>query len=91
MYVISHFDFANPFLDIPTDLVGDLDCDIIKRARKVVTNATMAEIMDEEPNGPLAFRDVVCQQIITLCTRLWISLVIVDKLMALANSLSKNK
>ena len=48
----------------------------------------MAEIMGEEPHGPVAFRDAVCQQILALCTRLRISLVIIDKLMALANSIT---
>lgn len=47
----------------------------------------MAEIMNEEPHGPTAFRDAVRQQILALCTRLRVSLVIIDKLMALANSL----
>ena len=76
------------FTDVPTNLVGDLDRDLIKRAREVVSNATIAEIMHEEPNGPAAFRNAVCQQIVALCTRMRISLVIVDKLMALANSLN---
>ena len=76
------------FSDIPANLIGDLDRDIIKRAREVITNATMAKIMGEEPHGPTAFRDTVCQQILALCTRLRISLVIIDKLMALANSIT---
>ena len=73
--------------DIPSNLVGDLDHEIIKRARDVITDATMTEILNEDPNGPIAFRDAVRQQIIALCTRLRISLVIIDKLMALANAL----
>ena len=48
----------------------------------------MAEIMGEEPHGPAAFRNTVCQQILALCTRLCISLVIINKLMALANSIT---
>ena len=48
----------------------------------------MAEIMNEDPAGPLAFRDAIRHQILTLCTRLRVALVIVDKLMALANSIS---
>lgn len=73
--------------DIPVDIIGDIDHTIVRRARDVVTDATMAEIMDEEPNGPLAFRDAVRQQILVLRTHLHISLVVIDKLMALANSL----
>lgn len=73
--------------DIPVDIIGDIDRTIVRRARDVVTDATMAEIMDEEPNGPLAFRDAVRQQILVLRTHLHISLVVIDKLMALANSL----
>ena len=64
-----------------------MDRDVIKRARDVVTNATMSEILNEDPSGPIAFRDAVRQQILALCTRLKITLVVVDKLMALANTL----
>ena len=73
--------------EIPINIIGDLDRDLIQRARDVISNATISEIMNEEPSGPVAFRDAVRQQIIALCTRLRISLVIIDKLMALANSL----
>ena len=73
--------------DIEPSLIGDLDHDLIKKARAVVTNATISEIMAEEPYGPTAYRDAVRQQIVALCTRLRISLVIIDQLMALSNSL----
>ena len=76
------------FLDIPASLLGDIDRDIIQRVRDVVTNTTIAEIMEEEPNGPIAYRDALRQQILALCTRLRVSLVIVDQLMALSNSLA---
>ena len=76
-----------PISDIPTSLIGDLDHEIIKRARDVITDATMTDILNEDPNGPTVFRDAVRQQIVALCTRLRISLVIIDKLMALANAL----
>jgi hypothetical protein len=73
-------------------ITGDLDRDIIQRARNVITHTTMAEILNEDPNGPTAFRDGVRQQIVALCTRLRISLAVIDTLMALANTLSqKNK
>ena len=75
-------------LDIPASLLGDIDRDIIQRVRDVVTNTTIAEIMEEEPNGPIAYRDALRQQILALCTRLRVSLVIVDQLMALSNSLA---
>ena len=44
--------------------------------------------MEEEPTGPIAYRDALRQQILALCTRLRVSLVIVDQLMALSNSLA---
>jgi hypothetical protein len=75
-------------LDLDVSIIGDLDQQLIQRARDVVTNATMVEIMNEDPHGPAAFRDAVRQQILALCTRLRISLVIIDKLMSLANSLT---
>jgi hypothetical protein len=55
----------------------------------VLTDITMTEILNEDPQGPTAFRDAVRQQIVALCTRLRVSLVIVDKLMLVANNLSK--
>ena len=75
------------FSDIDSSIVGDFYRPIIQRARDVVTNATMTEIMNAEPDGPTAFRDAIRQQIFALCTRLRVSLVVIDKLMALANSL----
>lgn len=66
-----------------------MDLDVIQRARDVITNATMAEIMREEPDGPEAFRNAVRQQVLALCICLKILLVVVDCMMALANALSQ--
>lgn len=44
----------------------------------------MAEIMNKEPLGPAAFQTAVRQQIVTLCTRLRVSLIIINKLMAIS-------
>jgi hypothetical protein len=44
--------------------------------------------MEEDPNGPLAYREVLRQHILALCTRLRISLVIIDQLMAMSNALA---
>jgi hypothetical protein len=63
---------------------------VIKRVRNVLTDITMSEILDEDPQGPAAYRQAVVQQIIMLCTRLRVSLIVVDKLMAVANSLAKD-
>ena len=65
-----------------------MDRDIVQRVRDIITDSTMTEIMNEEPNGPLAFRDAIRQQVLALCTRLRVGLIIVDKLMALSNSLA---
>jgi hypothetical protein len=73
---------------VPINLIGDVDADIIKRTRDVLTDITMTEILDEDPQGPGAFREAVRQQILALCIRLRVSLVIVDKLMAIANGLT---
>jgi hypothetical protein len=53
-----------------------------------VTNATIVEIMEEDPNGPIAYRDVIRRQILALCTRLRVSLAVLDTLMGLSNSLT---
>ena len=63
---------------------------MIKRVRDVLTDITMTEILDEDPQGPAAYRQAVVQQIVMLCTRLCVSLIVVDKLMAVANSLAKD-
>jgi hypothetical protein len=68
-----------------------MDRDVIKCARDVVTKATMSEILNEDPSGVVVFYDVVRQQILALCTRLKIALVVVDKLMALANTLGSGR
>jgi hypothetical protein len=70
-------------------IVGDLDLNIIQRARDMVTHATMVEILNEEPDGPAAYRDAVRLQILALCTRLRISLAVIDTLMTIANNLTK--
>jgi hypothetical protein len=83
--------FINSFLliiDVPASLIGDLDHDVIKRARDILTNATMVEILDEEPQGTVIFRDAVRQQVLTLCTRLRVSIVIIDKLMSIVTDLN---
>lgn len=75
---------------VPTSLIGAVDADIIKRTRDVLTDITMSEIMDDNPLSPTAYREAIVQQIIMLCTRLRVSLVVVDKLMSVANSLAKD-
>jgi hypothetical protein len=81
-------DATNVFSAVPAHLLGNVDLDVIKHARNVITDATMIEILREDPEGPTAFRDAVRQQILALCTRLRVSLVVIDKLMAVANDLS---
>ena len=75
---------------VPTSLIGAVDADIIKRTRDVLTDITMSKIMDDNPLSPTAYREAIVQQIIMLCTRLRVSLVVVDKLMSMANSLAKD-
>lgn len=78
------------FLAIPSSLIGSIDSDVIKRVRDVLTDITMTEILDEDPQSPAAYRQAVVQQIVMLCTRLRVSLIVVDKLMSVANSLAKD-
>jgi hypothetical protein len=72
------------------ELIGDADLDIIKRVRDVLSDATMSEILNQDPFGPSALQDAVRQQIFTICTRLRVSLILVNKLMTVSNNL-KNK
>ena len=83
--------FSNTlYIAVPSSLIGSVDADIIRRVREVLTDVTMTEILDEDPQGPTAYRQAVVQQIIMLCTRLRVSLIIVDKLMSVANSLAND-
>jgi hypothetical protein len=76
-------------LDVPANLVGDLDRDAIKRARELLTDATMTDIMNEDPQGPEAFQTALRHHIVTICTRLRISLIIINKLMAVSVAITK--
>lgn len=52
----------------------------------MITDATMAEILEED-QGDDAFCTAVRQQILGLCTRLRVTLVVVNQLMTVANDL----
>jgi hypothetical protein len=72
----------------PTDLIGHADLDVIKRVREILTDATVAEVLSEDPYGPTVLRDAVRKQIFTICTRLRVSLILVNKLMSVATNLN---
>jgi hypothetical protein len=45
------------FLDIPPSLLGNTERGVIKHARDIITDATMAEILHEDPAGPIVLCD----------------------------------
>ena len=58
----------------------------LERARKVVTDPTMEEIIQEHPQGHSEFENAVRFHIISFAQRINVSLSILDKLMELFNS-----
>ena len=75
------------FADIPAELLGDLDKDLLKRARDVLADNTIRDLIREDSNSPTAFRAAIRQQIVQLCIRLRVNLIVIDRLMAVSNSL----
>ena len=79
-------DFLNS-ADISAELLGDIDKDLLRRARDVLADATIRDLIREDSNSPTAFRAAIRQQIVQLCVRLRVSLIVIDRLMAVSNSL----
>ena len=73
-------------VDIATDLLGDIDKDLLRRARDVLADATIRDLLREDLNSPSAFRAAIRQQVVQLCIRLRVSLIVIDRLMAVSNS-----
>ena len=74
------------FADIPAELLGDLDKDLLKRARDVLADDTIRDLIREDSNSPTAFRAAIRQQIVQLCIRLRVNLIVIDRLMTVSNS-----
>jgi hypothetical protein len=72
-------------LDDPKEAVSAVDRDSIKRARDVLSDVIMSEIIDEDPKAQESFNDSVRHQIVITCQRLRVYLHLVDRLMDLYN------
>jgi hypothetical protein len=66
-----------------------LDQDIIKRTRDTLANATMIDIMNEDPRSTEALQAALRRQITTICTGLRVSLIMVNSLMAASVALGQ--
>ena len=77
------------FPAIPANLIGDMDKGVLQRARDLLADTTMAEIMNEDPEGPTSFHTALRQQIVALCVRLRISLILINKLMAISVAIAQ--
>ena len=86
VFLIRQLSDLSYFADIPAELLGDLDKDLLKRARSVLADVTIRDLLREGSNSSSDFRDALRQQIIQLCIRLRISLIVIDRLMAVSNS-----
>ena len=62
------------------------DCDIVTRARDVVTNSVMAEIAKEDPQGAAEYQDALRHQIVGIFQRLRLLILVLDTLMLAYNA-----
>ena len=72
--------------EISAELLGDIDKDLLKRARDVLADATIQDLLREDLDSPTAFRAAIRQQVVQLCIRLRVNLIVIDRLMAVSNS-----
>ena len=72
-------------LDQPIEGVSIIDFGSIRRARDILADSIMSEIINEDPQSQAAFKDSLHHQIVITCQRLRVYLHLVDRLMALFN------
>jgi hypothetical protein len=76
---------AEAFAVSLSNILSGLELEKIERARKVVADPTMAEIIQEYPRGDDEYENAVRFHIISFTQRVSVSLVILDKLMDILN------
>jgi hypothetical protein len=73
-------------LDDPiSSAISAIDHDSVKRARDVLSDVIMSEIIDEDPKAQESFSDSLRHQIVITCQRLRVYLHLTDRLMDLFN------
>ena len=69
-----------------TKFLNNSDVDHITRARDIVANSVMAEIIKEDPQGHTEYQDAVRHQIVAFLQRIRLSLMVLDTLMEAYNA-----
>ena len=73
------------FLDHPAGAINDPDRKSVNRARDIVSNAVISELIDEDSQAQEAFTGSLRHQIVSNCQHLRVYLLVIDRLMALYN------
>lgn len=78
------------FSEVPASFFSEQDQAVVQRARDLITNATIADIVSDTPESTSAFATALRQQIVALCVRLRLSLIVINKLMTISVALSQD-
>jgi hypothetical protein len=73
------------FLDHPAGAINDPDRKSVNRARDIVSNAVISELINEDSQAQDAFTGSLRHQIVANCQHLRVHLLLVDRLMTLYN------
>ena len=76
------------FSDPAHTFFSDADQEAMKRARDIINEAVIAELVSKDPNSSAAFSDSLRSHIIAFCQRLKADLFVIDQLMTKYNDLS---
>jgi hypothetical protein len=73
-------------LDPLAKFLNDADQDLITRARHVMADSTMIDIVQEDPQGQGEYHNAVRHQVVSTFQRLCLCLLVFDTLMVAYNS-----
>lgn len=78
---LLHLSFLAPF----GEAISKANRSSVKRARDVISDVVMAELIDEDVKAQESFIDSVRHQIVVHCQRLRVHLTLIDRLMGIYN------
>lgn len=91
LFLFPYYATNLSFLDDPNGGFSAIDRDAIKRARDILADTTMSEIIDEDSKAQESFNDSLRHQIVITCQRLHVHLHLIDRLMVLYNQAAASK
>ena len=71
---------------LPRDVLGEFDQGCVNRARDLIADAVMSELMIEDSQSQTAFQASLRHQVVSACQQLRVQLIIIDKLMSMYNN-----